>query len=140
MKKPGQRKTLRRRKPLHCSCLQKKKLEKLTGKSSHLSWELGQACQHSLSLVQYRNHWVGEPAWQISGTLENMEATLPPSTFKPFQLTLVFLHLIRNSLYNFSSFVEGQDSKHGLVFNNSVHKGNQELGTEIRYVKPLIAA
>lgn len=92
VQRPGQRKPLRRRKPLHGPWTQNQKLEKLTGKSSHLSWELVQACRHNLSLPQYRSHWVGEPAWQNSGTLEKKEATVPHCTFKPFQLTLVFLH------------------------------------------------
>lgn len=42
-----------------------------------------------------QKHWVGEPAWQISGTLEKKEDTPTPSTSKRLQLTL-----IQNGLYN----------------------------------------
>lgn len=141
MKRPGQRKPLRRRKPLHSPWVQNQKVEKLTGKSYHLSWELGETGWCNVSLVPYKNHWVGEPALQISGTLEKEEATLPSSTFKSFQLTLSFLHLSQTvCIIYYLYFVEVQYSKHGLVFNNSVCKGNQELGAEIRYVKPLIPA
>lgn len=101
---PGKRKPLRSREPLHSLWVQKQKPKKLTGNFSLLSWELSHAHWCNLSLAQHRNHCTGEPAWRISGTLEKEVATLPASTFKPFQLILFLLHLTQNTFYNLFIF------------------------------------
>lgn len=65
--------------------------------------------------------------------------TLPP----PFSLLsyfwLSYIWFKTSFIIYYFYFVESQHSKHRLVFNNSAHKGNQELGTEIRCSKQLIA-